>query len=277
MLARALSEKRAIRLTIIILAVLPALPLSAPKAAGKIVPSYLGRIQENTPRSEAEEVAQLASRLDSSDEQERIDAAVKLAMLGTPLAIPALTSALDDREERVRAIAIDGLVMIGDPQVLPLLTNRLERDRSVFVRKSAAYAIGRLGSRLGTPALLAALKDKNAELRGAAVVALSKYRDPAAVPGLIQALSDKDSFVRAHAALALGNNGRAAIQATPHLIRLLDSDPSNEVKREAATALGYIGDPSALESLERAKLSSDYLLSQAALSAIKRIRESRES
>jgi HEAT repeat protein len=223
-------------------------------------------------RNTAAEVALQSSRLRSSDESERIDAAVKLAELRSPLAIPALRSALDDKTEMVRAIAVEGLAATGDSQVVQSITARLEQDKSVFVRKAAAYGLGLIGSPGGTSALVGALKDKNEEVRGAASVALGKYRDPSAVDGLVAALNDKSDFIRSRAAFALGVNGRAAIKAVSPLLKLLDSDPAPEVRRQSAIALGEIGDPAALDALERAKRSPDPYLSLAALSAIEKIK-----
>jgi HEAT repeat protein len=268
-----LLQKKSIRSITFKLAISIALPVVSLMAGERVSNSDFIHLQQQARDEVAAEVANQSSRLSSSDEEERIDAALRLSALRTHLAIPALTSALDDRDERVRAIAIDGLKSIGRPQVVPLIADRLDKDKSVFVKKAAAYALGHLGSTAGTGALVRALKDKDVEVRSATAVALSRYRDTASVPGLISALSDKSDFVRAHAVLALGVNGRAAGQAVPLLIERLDSDPSHNVKREAAIALGKIGDASALTSLERAKLSADPHLSRAASSAIELIKK----
>ena len=86
---------------------------------------------------------------------------------------------------------------------------------------------------------------------------------------LAAALSDKSAFVRAQTARALGVNGSAARQAVPTLIGLLASDRDAEVKRQAATALGSIGDHSALQSLDRATHDSDPYLAEAARDSIR--------
>jgi HEAT repeat protein len=109
------------------------------------------------------------------------------------------------------------------------------------------------------------------EVRGAAAVALSSWPDAAAIAPLITSLSDKSAFVRAHAAAALGVNGRAAAQAVPDLVRVLTKDEDHEARRQAATALGRIGEPSALTPLQDAAHSSDPYLSQAAREAIREI------
>jgi HEAT repeat protein len=266
-------QKEAVRAIRTLFAVSLAIQVGQPVAGGTVVISLPRHFQQQSNRAGDAQVAEQKARLSSSNVEDRFDAVLKLAALGTPAAISALSTALEDSDENVRAIAIDGLAGTGDPQYVPVIAARLGRDKSIFVRKTAAYALGRIGSDAGTGALLRALKDKNDEMRGAASVALTKYSDPSAVDGLIAALSDKSDFVRAHAAQALGVNRRAALRAVPILIKLLDSDTALDVRRQSATALGEIGDPAALESLERARLSADPYLSHAASSAIEKIKK----
>jgi HEAT repeat protein len=218
------------------------------------------------------EIARLNTQLNSSDEEERRSAVLALSALETLAARESLVAALQDRSDRVRAAAITGLGRLDDPSLATIIAPLLSKDKSAFVRKSAAYAIGRLRSPAGTAALVAALGDKEFEVRGAAAVALGEYSDAQAVGPLIRALSDKSEFVRAHAAHALGGNGRAAVSAVPSLIRMLTSDPDLEPKRQAAYALGQIGDPSALHALRAAVRANDPHLSSAALTAIENIK-----
>ena len=114
-----------------------------------------------------------------------------LAALETPAAIPALTSALNDASERVRALALTGLSRLNDSSLVPMIAARLAQDKKPFVRKAAAYALGKFGRTEATAALVAALKDKDIEVRGAAAVALGEYADAAAIAPLTVALADK--------------------------------------------------------------------------------------
>lgn len=235
---------------------------------GSINPQTARQTSDET----ASEIARLNTQLSSSDEEERRSAVLALSALETLAARESLIAALADRSDRVRAAAVTGLGRLDDPSLATIIAPLLTKDKSAFVRKSAGYALGRLHSPAGTAALVAALSDKEFEVRGAAAVALGQYSDAQAVEPLIRALSDKSEFVRAQAALALGGNGRAAVNAVPSLIRMLTSDKELEARRQAAHALGQIGDPSALPALQAAGRAADPHLSSAALTAIERIK-----
>ena len=226
-----------------------------------------------TDQDDSREITRLKAALTSSDEEERRNAVLALATIATPAAATALATVLNDPSAQVRAAAVTGLGYSGDSTHAPAAAALLARDKEVFVRKAAAYTLGRLRGPAATTALIEALKDKEVEVRSAAALALGEYANPSAIEPLIGSLSDKSDFVRAQAAHALGINRSAARAATPTLINLLDTDKSLEVKREAAIALGLIGDRSALPALNRAERDGNPYLSRAALDAIKQIEQ----
>jgi HEAT repeat protein len=217
------------------------------------------------------EVARWSRQLKSAGQEERIEAALNLAHIESATATSALVSALTDSSPLVRAVVLTGFADRPDSSTAPLIAARLTSDKDAFVRKTAAYALSRFSGAERTAALIAALKDKDLEVRGAAAVSLGDHPDAAAVAPLVAALSDKIAFVRAQAARALGINTGAAGHATPHLIKLLTSDNDGDVRRQAATALGSLGDRSALPALETARHDGDSHLAQAARDAIRMI------
>jgi HEAT repeat protein len=126
------------------------------------------------------------------------------------------------------------------------------------------------------------VSDKDAGVRGAAAVALGEIRDEAAVPTLSQVLTGRiekkkkaktgdDEFVMRAAARSLGQiRSRAGVEV---LIATLANDGNgNDVRREAATALGLIGDSSAGPALQAASASGDPYLSEAAREALRLIK-----
>ena len=231
------------------------------------------QINQRQSRENEVEVLRWSARLKSSDQEARREAAMMLSGLDGDAAVSALVSALTDASPSVRALVVASLGERPDRSVAPFVAARLTSDKDPFVRKTAAYALGRFSGTERTAALAAALKDKDLEVRGAAAVSLGDHADEAAVEPLAAALSDKSAFVRAQAARGLGVNGSAASRAVSALISLLASDPDVEVKRQAATALGSMGDRSALPALERASRDRDTYLSQTSLDAIRMIGE----
>ena len=222
------------------------------------------------------EVAHWAARLKSSDEEERREAVMMLSSFEGNAVLPALEIALTDNSPRVRAAALNGLASRRGSSIVPLLAARLTQDKIQFVRKAAAYALGAFEGAERTRALIGALNQKDLEVRGAAAVSLGDHPDGEAIAALTNALSDKSAFVRAQAARGLGVNGRASQPAVPTLIRLLGSDGDSEVKRRAATALGLIGDRSAIPALERARQNQDPYLVSLATDALEQMRRNDE-
>lgn len=217
------------------------------------------------------EVAQWAARLKSSDEEERREAVMMVSSFEGSTVVSALKSALADNSPRVRAAAANALAPLRESSIVPLLATLLKEDKVQFVRKAAAYALGAFQGAERTDALIDALKSKDLEVRGASAVSLGDHPDADAIAALTNALSDKSAFVRAHSARALGVNGRGSGLAVPTLIRLLGSDGDSEVKRQAATALGLIGDRSAVPALERARQNQDPYLVSLAIDAIEQL------
>jgi len=77
-------------------------------------------------------------------------------------------------------------------------------DEDSDVRRSAAYALGKIRNEAAVEALLQALNDEDSDVRRSTAYALGKIRNEAAVEALLQALNDEDSNVRRSAAYALG-------------------------------------------------------------------------
>src|SRR5207237_2597596 len=74
---------------------------------------------------------------------------------------------------------------------------RSKTEENEFVRRAAAEALGRIGSRAGVPALIAALTDEHAgdDVRREAARALGLIGDPAAVSALRAALTAHDPYL----------------------------------------------------------------------------------
>ncbi len=121
------------------------------------------------------------------------------------------------------------------------LADRL-RDEAEIVGLSASYELGTRGEE-AVPALLDALKEEGDAAPRSAAYAFNSIGTPA-VPALLKAASEPDPRVRARALDILGDIGLAAADAVPDLTGRLD-DEVEDPRRRAAEALGTAGQQSA--------------------------------
>ena len=222
-------------------------------------------------------------RLASSDVEERRDALMRLGNLHVAEASRAAVPALSDPSPIIRATAAKAVLSLdpneGVSVLLPLL-----KDKDEFVRREAAYALGRTRSRSATAAVSELLlNDKEDGVRAAAAVALGDIADEAAVVSLAGTLApelstrgssrrkrEQNVFVLRAAAVALGQIGSRA--GTPALIAVLTNEKlDGDVRREAARSLGMIGDPAAAPALRAASTAADPFLSQIAHEALRKL------
>jgi HEAT repeat protein len=164
-------------------------------------------------------VNRLAREVVDGAPDERLEAAQTLGGVSAgeaAVAVPALAAALQDDDERVVDAAARSLGQIG---------------------VTAARGDGRAAVR----ALAVALTDSRPGVRVAAAVALGTAAAASApeVDALAVALGDRSVEVRSAAARALGAVGSSHTLFPPEaLIAALEADPSDDVRAEAAAALG---------------------------------------
>jgi HEAT repeat protein len=222
------------------------------------------------------EIERQRQRLSSADVEERRDALMRLGNMKRPDASRVAAGSLNDAAVPVRVAAAHAVVFLPPAEAAGLILPLLQ-DRAEFIRREAAYALGETRSRSAVARLSEVLSgDKEAAVRGAAAVALGQIGDETAVNALSQALSGTkkkkaapaDEFLMRSAAHSLGQiRSRAGL---PALIAALSDDQNPlDVRREAATALGLIGDPSAAPALRTALESSDPYLAEAARQALR--------
>lgn len=229
------------------------------------------------------EIERQRQRLSSDSAEERRDALMRLANLKRPEASRAAVSGLNDLSPVVRVMAAHAIRSLPPAEVVSLLTPLLH-DKLEFVRREAAYALGETRSRAAVELLAnLLLTDKEAGVRGAAAVALGRIGNEAAVPALAQVLAgskaapkkkkpktEDNEFVLRAAAHSLGQiRSRAGVEV---LIATLGNEIiAADVRREAAIALGLIGDQAAVPALRAAFSSDDPYLSEAARGALRRL------
>jgi len=236
------------------------------------------------------EIEKQRMRLGSAEVEERRAAVTELGAMHHPEASRLAVSALRDSSAIVRATAAASILSLpveeSAANLIPLLN-----DKDEFVRREAAYALGTTRSPTAVSFLIERLlNDKKDEVRGAAAVALGQIRVAAAVAPLASVLNPQagstssktnkkrkkpqDAFLLRAAARSLGQIESNA--GLPALIAVLQDEKSeDDVRRESASALGVIGDPSAVPALREALTARDPYLSEAAGKAIRNILRSK--
>jgi HEAT repeat protein len=202
----------------------------------------------------------------SDDERLRMTAAWALVILDpetvdTDRILPALVAGLDDPWELVRRECVSALAVLGPrarstiDRLLPLLD-----DPDPLVRAETLVALQRLGADVESllPRLIEGLDDETSDTRYACAYVLGQLGENArpAVPRLKELLNHRREFDRVVAAWALAKIDPTPATrelAVPLMIGAL-TNPSAQVRREAAATLGELGDGRAavLEALRTA-------------------------
>lgn len=242
-------------------------PVSVSNAVARNDDKWLDDLQSRTPKDVEAATAELEQRgtaavpmirstlQDASAPQGRRKAALKAAAILGPRAVEALPEVTSElqRPEYAPEAAL-ALSFMGSPAVTPL-RDAIHADEPV-VRREALRSLGKLRERASidpqvvVPALLDALKDSDASVRTIAVTYLGIVRDNPRdeVAGLITALKDSEPSVRGAAAGALSAYGAQADSAVPALHKA-ETDPDDDVKREAGRALVIISEAKQKSSL----------------------------
>lgn len=231
------------------------------------------------------EIETQTRRLGSLETEERREAVTRLGSMHHPTASRAASPALHDSVPIVRATAAAAISSLPPSERAGLLIPMLA-DKDEFVRREVAFALGRTRNQSAVQPLIERLtSDKKDSVRGAAAVALGEIRDAAATLSLAETLSpgfgvatrpskkskkEKDVFLLRAAARSLGQIGsRVGLPAL--MAALQDEKMPDDVRREAAVALGLVGDAAAVPALRSVEVARDPYLAEAARQAIYRI------
>src|SRR5205814_8030951 len=172
-----------------------------------------------------------------------------MGWLSGPAVQRALTRLLGQRP--VRAQVVEALVRYGDG-VVSLLIEQLAAE-DLETRQAAVIALGRIGDRRATPALLKMLHDPELVLPVAA--AFARLGDGEAFEPLLGLLGHVDSAVRQAAIAALNSIGHPDM---PRRIAGFIDDPNPAVRESAVKIAGYFGYPACVDRvLERCSDGSE--------------------
>ncbi len=250
-----------------------------------------------------------ASAIAGGNSEQKRDALFSLRNFATAEASRVAVPALRDADPIVRATAAGSAVFLPPDEaasaLLPLLS-----DRDAFVRKEAAYALGRSRAQNSISQLInTAGRDRDLEVRAAAVAALGMIGDPAAVAPLTIILNarpnEDNEFIRRSAARSIGMIAQILITGDSYVVTpknflptrfksaegrditaehpafstavatlsrvLTNRSDADDTRREAAFALGAIGSRSSQKLLEQHRSSPDPYLAEIAAEALLKI------
>ena len=180
----------------------------------------------------------------------RRETAYALGKVGNPAAVRTLLSTLQaDKDREVRAAAAVALGEIGDAaaiETLTILLNRKRSDDREFIRRSAARAVGHIARRI------------------------QREEEPVVTPESF--LPEKFEKLKKPKYRRLLESYPVFQSANAVLINILQNPKeTNDVRREAAYALGEIGDASAIPVLRANANSADLYLAEISAEALRKV------
>jgi HEAT repeat protein/beta-lactamase regulating signal transducer with metallopeptidase domain len=152
----------------------------------------------------------------------------------------------------------------ADSAVVLALIARL-KDDNAEVRAAAAHSLGKLEDSRAVPGLIGALKDSDQRVRSAAADALGQFQDPRAIDALVAALSDSNTEVKQNVLEALSNYEEGVPSAG--IVRLLN-DADAEIRHKAAHLAGKLKDRTAGPALAKLVRDPNSDVRQAAIEAL---------
>lgn len=250
--------------------------------------------------SHAQNLDSLSHAIQSGTIEQKREALFQIRNLRSEPASRIALPALKDADPIVRATAAASVVFLPKPETVGALALILTDD-DAFVRKETAFALGSVKSSDSASVLIAALeREKDLEVKSALVVALGYTGNLSAVEPLISLMKAKPKeeteFLRRSAARSIGQIAQMLKSSSTYTVTpesflpdkykakdggnitrqfpifkssvtilsevLRSREESDDTRREAAFALGMIGDKTAFGLLESHKNSPDPYLAE---------------
>lgn len=154
---------------------------------------------------------------------------------------------------------------------LPALRTAITRsDLTAEAKRALVRAVLALAHQDGNPVLTTAMADRDASVRAAAVTAWRDIRGQQSAAPVVGLLADPDAKVRAAAATVVGAMAEASARAALEGLLAGDADPF--VRRNAAWALGKLGQSASRAVLTSATLDKSGLVRMTAKAALAQLR-----
>lgn len=183
-------------------------------------------------------------------------------------ALTTLTSTTDSRQARNAADVLGTFRMADGVVVLSAAINRDDLDSGA--RLAITRALGTIGNDAANPALEIAMTDSSSAVRLQAIVSWGQIRHQTDAAPVVALIRDSNVTVQRTAINIVGQYRQASARLS--LEQVLASSDDAAVRRNAAYALGRIGDASSRPALEAATLDSSSLVRMTAKTAIRSLR-----
>lgn len=204
--------------------------------------------------------------LSHQDQRLREEGAKALEKICDPEAIVPLTEAI--LREKQDSSMPEALAAIGDENAFNNLLNAFnEADKEI--RPNIALALGNFKNKAAIDALVAGLSDLDANIRYACITSLGRLKDLNTVSNLLGCLGESNEWIFLNVVDALAKIGNH--KATNPLVAFYLRE-RNERKRAAIiSALGQLGDLTAVATLTRALRDQDDRVKANAIEAFSKL------
>lgn len=223
--------------------------------------------------------------LQDSDEIVRATAVYSVIYLPSYVAFQLLEPLLNDKSSFVRKETVYALGKAANPHPIPTLLSLLRKDKDIEVKMAVAMALGEIGEPLAIEELLKILqkkpKDDEEFLRRSAARSIGKiaqiqqFKSNYVVTPESLLPEKYDTFANLKYTNLAENNPifRNSISVLLSVLRNLKE--SHDVRREAAFALGAIGDKSVIATLQNNLSAKDYYLAEICKESLLKISSSK--
>lgn len=179
-------------------------------------------------------VADVKYALSSNDYQLNLSATYAAAELRDPALVPALVPLMNNSDSHIRNRAVFALGRIGDKAASSALLAQIPKVREARMLNNIAFALERLDPKAFFTAIQGLAQHKQASIRMNAAFVLGDVRRPEGLPLLERALKDQNDFVRVSALSALGKLD--APEAAP-LVSPFVNDKNRTLRKTAIFSL----------------------------------------
>ncbi|MDA0311522.1 MAG: HEAT repeat domain-containing protein [Gemmatimonadetes bacterium] len=197
--------------------------------------------------------SRIAARLGAERDEERRAQLLKVCKaVGVEMAV-AIADALSDTYERfARRAFMDAMVMLGNTAMV--VVEQMIDDKRWFVVRNAVAILGEVGGDRAVELITSTLAHTNGRVRREALLALAKIGGEDAGQLVYGMLEDPDPEARLAAVMAAG--ALKVERALRPLLGILESESDSTVRVGILQALGKLGDPGAVNSIEKYAVGS---------------------